>query len=88
MTYFTIRFSFQGEGDLFWLSSFILVLCVRVVLRGSIRGVAMGNHLRAAALAGKATKGEPDAAIVGILREDAAGGEEQVEATRGISQPS
>ena len=39
-----------------------------------------------AVLAWKATKGEPEAAIVGILRVDAAGTEEQVVAKRGISQ--
>ena len=42
----------------------------------------------AAALAGKATKGEPVAAIVGILRVDVAGVEVQVVAIRGISQSS
>ena len=62
------------------------MLCVRVILRGSIRGVAMGNHLRAAALAGKAPKGEPVAAIAGILRADVAGVEGQVVATCGIIQ--
>ena len=41
--------------------------------------------LLAAALAGKATKGEPGAAIVGILRVDVAGVEAQVVAIGGIS---
>ena len=47
-----------------------------------------GYSLRCLALASEATKGEPVAAIAGILRVDVAGAEAQAVAIRDMSQPS